>query len=156
MSKRALQAVVLPFGVLPVVTGLLAVTGGPAGMLVAQRTNSTVDSEVRFMAVYWLAYGVFVLRLVPRIAHAGGAFRAALVVMFGSGLARLLSILEVGRPHPVLFAATFVELLLPPVLWWWQAAVAAAATRPPAKIERDNGGSDHGISDADERQPAAR
>lgn len=156
MSKRTLQAIVLVFGILPIVTGLLAVTGGPDGMLVPEHTNSTVDSEVRFMAVYWLAYGVFLLTLVPRIDRAAVPFRAALAVMFASGLARLLSTMEIGRPHPVLFAATFVELLLPPVLWWWQASVASAATRPRAVVERESGGSDHGVQHADERHAAAR
>ena len=129
MSKRLLQAVVLLFGILPIVTGVMAVTGGPAGMLDGQATTSTVDSEIRFMGVYWMAFGGFLLFLVPRIETAAPAFRAALVVMFISGAARTLSIVEVGRPHPVLFAATFVELVLPVGLWLWQAKVASAASR---------------------------
>jgi hypothetical protein len=110
--------------VLSVVTGLLAVTGGPAGMLDGQATTSTVDSEVRFLAVYWLAYGVLLLWVVPQVERRTGVVRAALAVMFASGCARALSFLRDGTPHPVMVAAMAVELVLPPVLWYWQAGLA--------------------------------
>ena len=126
MTRRGLQAVLIVFGILPIVTGLMAVTGGPAGMLDGQATTPTVDSEVRFLAVYWLAFGGFVLWLVPRVERATAAFRAMLAVMFGSGCARLLAAIETGSPHPVILAATVVELALPPVLALWQARLSGA------------------------------
>ena len=79
------------------------------------------------MAVYWMAFGGFVLWLVPRVATATVAFRAMLGIMAFSGAARLLSTVLVGRPHPVLFAATFVELCVPVLLWLWQGRIAATA-----------------------------
>lgn len=127
MSKRALQAVTAAFGVLALVTGVMAVIGGPAGMLDGQRTTATVDSEVRFMAVDWLAYGAATLYLAPRVAQARTAYRAWLIVMFASGLARALSYVQTGRPYPLIAGAMVAELVLPPVLWIWQSRVASAA-----------------------------
>jgi hypothetical protein len=125
-SARGLQIVTGALGVLAIVTGVMAVAGGPAGMLDGQATTATVDSEVRFMAVYWLAYGVGTLYLVPRIATAGPLYRAWLAVMFASGVARAISFAVNGAPHPVIAAAILVELLLPPVLYGWQRQVAGA------------------------------
>lgn len=114
-------------GALAVVTGVMAIVGGPAGMLDGQATTATVDSEVRFMAVYWLAYGIVALYLVPRVAEAGIAYRAWLGVMFASGVARGISYLTHGRPHLVIAAALVVELVAPAMLWFWQRRVATAS-----------------------------
>jgi len=134
VGVRALRVAVAVFGVVPVVTGLMAVTGGPAGMLDGQSTTPTVDNEVRFLGVYWLAFGVFVLWLVPRVDRLSGAFHAMLAVTFASGCARLLSVLLHGRPHPVIAAAMVVELVLPPVLAWWRYQLLNRPRSDRAKI----------------------
>jgi hypothetical protein len=126
-STRGLQAVTGALGILAIVTGVMAVAGGPAGMLDGQATTATVDSEVRFMAVYWLAYGIGTLYLVPRIASLSTLYRGWLAVMFASGVARAISFLLNGAPHPVIAAAILVELLLPPVLFLWQRRVAGVS-----------------------------
>lgn len=123
-GRRALQAVLAVLGTIPLITGVMAVLGGPADMLDGQATTSTVDNEVRFMAVYWFAFGCFVWWIVPRVDRATTAFRAMLAVMFASGCARLLSTVLTGWPHPVIRVALFVELLAPPVLLWWQRRMA--------------------------------
>jgi hypothetical protein len=123
-SRRGLQAVLAVFGTIPLVTGVMAVLGGPADMLDGQVTTSTVDNEVRFLAVYWFAFGGFVWWLVPRVERATAAYRAMLAVMFASGVARALSTLLTGWPHPVIRVAMVVELLAPPVLLWWQRRLA--------------------------------
>lgn len=127
MGGHALRWVLGALGLLSVVTGLLAVTGGPAGMLDGQSTTSTVDSEVRFFAVYWLAYGVLLLWVVPRVGRYPGVVRAALVVMFASGCARALSLVREGTPHPVMLAAMVVELVVPPLLWRWLVPASSAS-----------------------------
>lgn len=124
MGTRGLQAVTGALGALAIVTGAKAIADGPAGMPDGQVTTATVDSEVRFMAAYWLAYGGAALYLVPRVAEQKGAYRAWLTVMFASGLARVASYRRVGRPHPLMVSAAGVELLLPPTLWAWQARAA--------------------------------
>lgn len=138
--KRGLQAVVAAYGLLAVVTGLMAVVGGPAGMLDGQATTNTVDSEVRFMAVCWIAFGVALWWLVPRVATATAAFRAMLVVMFAGGVARAVSWLATGRPVPVIAIGTVVSLVLPVLLAIWQARVAAA-TAPPDRGQNSSAGS---------------
>jgi hypothetical protein len=106
--------------------------------------------------VYWAAYGGLLLFLVPRIAVATVTFRVALGVMFASGAARLLSAVQVGRPHPVIFGAMLVELVLPAVLWVWQAAVASASSAPRTGLEPAEQASNHGVRAEGQRHPARR
>ena len=126
--RRWLQVVLAVLGTIPIVTGVMAIAGGPAGMLDGQSTTSTVDNEVRFLAVYWLAFGCVVWWLVPRVERATTAYRAVLAVMFASGCARALSAALTGWPHPVIRAALFVELLAPPILLWWQRSLTASSS----------------------------
>ncbi|GAA3343108.1 hypothetical protein GCM10020358_40540 [Amorphoplanes nipponensis] len=138
MSGRGLRLVTGALGVLAVATGTLAVAEGPAGMLDGQVTTPTVDSEVRFLGTYWLAYGVVTLVLAPRVAAAPAApaYRGWLGVMAASGLARAVSFVVAGPPHPVMAAAMVVELVAPPVLWAWHRRVvsAAAGGRDPSPV----------------------
>lgn len=127
MNIRGLQAVTGAMGALALITGGMAIVGGPEGMPDGQVTTATVDSEVRFMASYWLGHGAGALYLAPRVTEATAAYRAWLAVMATSGLARVVSYIKAGRPHPVMVAATGVQLMLPPILWAWQAKAAAAA-----------------------------
>ncbi len=79
-------------------------------------SSPDVDSELRFYAVFWIAYGVILIRtagdlplnlyLVPWLA---GLF-------FAGGVGRLLSLWSVGQPHPLFIVLMIVELALPPLL----------------------------------------
>jgi hypothetical protein len=47
-------------------------------------------------------------------------FDALLVIFFIGGFARVISMLQVGLPHPLFTVLGVAELLLPPLLWWWR------------------------------------
>jgi Domain of unknown function (DUF4345) len=46
------------------------------------------------------------------------------VTFFLGGLARVVSMLAVGLPHPLFSALTLLELGLPPIIWWLMSQVS--------------------------------
>jgi hypothetical protein len=76
----------------------------------------TMDSELRFYAALWGAYGVVCLTVARDLAN-----RASLVpwlagVFFLGGVGRLLSLVTIGTPHPFFIFLMWVELVLPLIL----------------------------------------
>jgi hypothetical protein len=94
------------------VFGALAGGGGPAG----ERWPATMDSELRFYAALWGAYGILVLRAAWKLPQALGQVPWLLGVFFAGGVGRLLSRLSIGAPHPFFTALMVVELVLPVVM----------------------------------------
>lgn len=128
--QRALQAATSLFGVVAVVTGAFAMQG--AGARVYAEAGVPVvpllDSNLRFLGGLWLAAGIALLWLVPAIERQGVLFRALCGAIFIGGIGRVLSLLQVGVPSPVVVAVMVVELVAPPllVLAQWRVARAAA------------------------------
>ncbi len=86
------------------------------------------DSELRFYAVFWIAYGITLigtarnlLATLWRVPWLAGLF-------FAGGVGRVLSYLAVGAPHPLFLTLMVVELVLPAVfIGFWYFARAKAA-----------------------------
>ena len=79
----------------------------------SQHWPATMDSELRFYAALWGAYGVVVLRGafgLPRTLPQAPWFAA---VFFAGGIGRVLSRLSVGAPHPFFTLLMIIELVLP-------------------------------------------
>jgi hypothetical protein len=75
-----------------------------------------MDSELRFYAVFWGAYGTATLaaaaelpKNLPQVPPLAGIF-------FAGGLGRLLSRLSAGPPRPFFTCLMIIELLLPVIL----------------------------------------
>ena len=76
----------------------------------------TMDSELRFYAPFWGAYGLVLLdtaRDLRRGEHRIGWLAA---IFFAGGLGRALSWAATGRPHPFFMMLMAIELMLPPLL----------------------------------------
>lgn len=76
-------------------------------------SSASVDSEFRFFAVFWIAYGVILVKAardldtyIKRVPLLAGLF-------FAGGLGRILSINAVGSPHPLFTNLMIIELGLP-------------------------------------------
>ena len=83
---------------------------------------ATMDSELRFYAALWGAYGVAALGC----ARSSGAVVEwtpwVAAVFFVGGVGRVVSLLAVGPPHPFFSFLMWIELLLPVLLmalWLW-------------------------------------
>jgi Domain of unknown function (DUF4345) len=72
---------------------------------------------MRFYAVFWVALGAVALWVTLRADREPGVVRAIAAAIFLGGLARIVSIISVGEPHPSQFVLMGLELAIPPILF---------------------------------------
>jgi hypothetical protein len=132
LSARALQAVLYLGGSVATAAGLDTVIRGARSLPTQRLANAPIESELRFYAAFYVAYGLAVLRVASRVERDPAGVRAIAGALFLAGLARANGWRVAGRPHPVQRALLAVELALPPLMVALQArsSRAAAAARP--------------------------
>lgn len=77
----------------------------------------TMDSELRFYAALWGAYGILVLRTASRLTQRLHQTPWLAAVCFAGGVGRMLSRVSVGAPHPFFTLLMAIELVLPIVMF---------------------------------------
>jgi hypothetical protein len=75
-----------------------------------------MDSELRFYAALWGAYGVVALRTAWSLPRKLSRTPWIAAVFFAGGVGRLLSQVGVGAPHPFFTLLMIIELTLPVLL----------------------------------------
>jgi hypothetical protein len=88
---------------------------------------ATIDSELRFYAALWGAYGLVLVAVGQSLPRRLGWVPGLAAVFFAGGVGRALSMVQVGAPHPVFVVLMAIELALPPaaVLLWWRCHASA-------------------------------
>ena len=109
---------------IPIAAGLLSVVFGSDIIRDGGASNANVESELRFYAVFYVAFGVYLWWLAPRVAERGRELRWAAAVLFCGGLARAVGVFVDGWPEADYVMLMAVELVLPPVLVLWQRSLA--------------------------------
>ena len=127
-EERVLQALLTTVGLVAMATGAFALITGSGGMPGEIEANATVESELRYFAAFWIAYGAIAFRTAPRVATATVAVRALALAMFIGGLGRALAWIDVGRPHGSMVVLMVIELVLPALLVFSQQRAARAST----------------------------
>lgn len=122
-DKRPLQALFVGLGSVAIMAGTFAVLTGSSGQLEGSETTASEESEFRFFAAFWIAYGVAALWVAPRVDRETTAVRALALALFVGGLARGLAWISAGPPHAVFIALMSLELLIPPLVVWWQSRI---------------------------------
>jgi hypothetical protein len=79
-------------------------------------SNADADSEMRFYAVFWIAYGLAMLHIARGIDGSLRWVVLLLALFFLGGVGRLLSLVLVGPPHILFLILMWIELILPLVL----------------------------------------
>jgi len=125
--RRTVQVLLGLFGASAIGISLLHVVLGPAAIPGSIPVNATMDSEDRFYATLFAAYGVALLWCVKDIERKSSVVYFLALTFFVGGLARLVSIAAVGLPNRFFIAMTVIELLLPLVVAILQARVPASA-----------------------------
>lgn len=119
--RRTLRVLAL----VPILTGLASVVWGSA-IIRGGVSDASVESELRFYAVFWIGYGLYLFSLAARIEQRGRELAFAAALLFAGGIARAIGIAADGVPAADYVVLMVLELVLPVVLVVWQRAVARA------------------------------
>ncbi len=121
--RSALVAVLALLGAVPVASGTAGIVLGPSGLPGAERTGSTVDSEYRFVNVFWLAAGLALWWSLRKPEQRSTVTRLVLTLASVGAGPRLLSWARTGAPHPVFRATLVLELVVVPLVLIWHARI---------------------------------
>ena len=123
--RSALRAVFYVGGTVATTAGLHTVIAGAKSLPDQKPANPSVESELRFYAAFYVAYGLAALRVAPRADRDTTAVRALAGAVFLAGLARAGGWRSVGRPHALQRTLLVIELAAPPLIAAWQARLTA-------------------------------
>jgi hypothetical protein len=98
------------------VAGLFAVLTGPEGQFGGEAVNASVESEYRFYAGLWMAYGAVAWALGPRVEREPAILTGLMAVLFAAGLARVVAWVAAGTPEAPYLVLMALELGIPPAL----------------------------------------
>ena len=126
MSKLSLQIATGVLGAIPVVTGLIGMSGlgDPLYAAAGVPSNVLLDSNLRFFSGVWLGLGLALYWLIPRIESQTVLFRVIWGMIFLGGVGRVISMLFQGPPPMPFIGFTILEILGAPVFILWQARLA--------------------------------
>jgi hypothetical protein len=129
---KSFKNAILVWALIPLFTGVMAILLGPsfwqnAGLELSAAgiSDPMLDSQVRFLGTIWFGYGVLLCVCVSDLEKYANLLRGALFLVFLAGIARLVSVAQVGMPDSsagslTITAVLVAELVLMPVLIWWQ------------------------------------
>jgi hypothetical protein len=129
--RKFAQAFLGLFGVTTILIASLHIVLGPSAIPGAVPVNATMDSEDRFYATLFAAYGVALLWCIRDIERKSMVVYFLALVFFVGGLARLVSMAAVGLPNNFFIAMTTLELLIPFLMALLQWRVSKTANSQP-------------------------
>src|SRR4051812_30942306 len=115
---RALKGLLWAAGVLITAIGVLHIALGIDSVPGEGMAGATVDSRERFYGAIFLGYGLAWIWTARRTPIPASAVRWLAGILFLGGLARLVSLADVGRPHGFQVVLTVIELVVPPLFVW--------------------------------------
>jgi TRAP-type C4-dicarboxylate transport system permease small subunit len=108
-----------------------AALGGPNGQ--GEHWAATMDSELRFYAALFGAYGLIVLRVAARLPAEGTNVVWLAAVLFVGGIGRAISRWATGVPSPIFMVLMAIELMLPLIfvlLWFFAITLRPTLNNP--------------------------
>lgn len=128
-ARRGLQIVLAVLSVVPLSASLLTVTQGAERFLPPDAVVAELDHQLRYLAGYYGGVALVIWYVIPHIERHGALVTFVAGSVFLGGIARLVSVLDVGAATPVEYALVALELAMPSlILWQRRLAVTAAAT----------------------------
>ena len=122
--RKSLQIFLAVFGITAIFIALLHIMVGPSAIPGSIPVNATMDSEDRFYATLFAAYGVAVLWCIKDIERKSMVVYFLAGTFFVGGLARLASIAAVGLPNIFFSAMTVLELVIPLLIVFVQSHIS--------------------------------
>ena len=126
-ERRALQVAVALGSLIPISAGAAGILLGPRLVASASAAPPDLDSHFRYLSGLLLAIGFGFASTIPRIETHQRRFRLLTAIVVLGGIGRMLSLLSIGPPSPVMLAALVMELVVTPALALWQHRVTIAA-----------------------------
>ena len=126
MSKRILQIATAVLATIPVLTGVIGMSGlsDPIYASAGLPANALLDSNLRFLSGVWLGLGLALYWLIPKIEKQTVLFRAIWGMIFLGGVGRLISMLFLALPPIPFVGFTILEIVGAPIFISWQARLA--------------------------------
>ena len=135
--KKSLQIFLGLFGLTAIFIASLHLVFGPTAIPGSISVNATMDSEDRFYATLFAAYGVALLWCIKDIERKSMVVYFLVLTFFAGGLARLASMAAVGLPNPFFITMTVLELLIPLFMVFLQWSITTTANaREGAQIKK--------------------
>jgi hypothetical protein len=125
--RKFLQIYLGIFGITAILIAALHIALGPSAIPGAIPVNATMDSEDRFYATLFAAYGVAMLWCIKDIEQKSMVVYFLALTFLAGGFARLVSIAAVGLPNTFFITMTVLELLIPFLIMFLQWRIAKAA-----------------------------
>jgi hypothetical protein len=122
--KKTFQVFLGLFGATALFIASLHVVLGPSAIPGSVSVNATMDSEDRFYATLFAAYGVALLWCIKDVERKSMVVYSLAATFFVGGLARLVSVAAVGLPNTFFIAMTVLELLIPLFMAFMQSRIA--------------------------------
>jgi hypothetical protein len=115
--KRATEIWLITFGLICAGIGLAHLLFGTSTIIGGGSVNATIDSDMRFYALLFAAYGLVFVWCAVDIADRGRVANILGALFFAGGLARLLAWAATGQPNWFYVVMIPVELIIPLVNW---------------------------------------
>jgi hypothetical protein len=115
--KRVTEIWLIAFGLICAGIGLAHLLFGTSTIIGGGSVNATIDSDMRFYALLFAAYGLVFVWCAVDIADRGRVANILGALFFAGGLARLLAWAATGQPNWFYVMMILVELIVPLVNW---------------------------------------
>jgi hypothetical protein len=115
--KRVTEIWLIAFGFICAGIGLSHLLFGTSTIIGGGSVNATIDSDMRFYALLFAAYGLVFVWCAVDIAERGRVANVLGAIFFAGGLARLLAWAATGQPNWFYVVMIPVELIVPLVNW---------------------------------------
>ena len=125
-SLSYLRGLLYVFGAVAIVAGAWTVVAGSESIPSAGDLNANVESELRFYSTWWIAAGVFLVWLAPRVEERTRELRVFCALLALAATSRVFAVIDTDWPSTGQTILMVVEYALAALLPLWQAQVRRA------------------------------
>lgn len=127
--RRTLQITMIAVAAIPFILGVMNLIGGAAAFVPPEAISPSLDSQMRFYAVWFMLPFFLTIWIVRNLDVAGPVMLITFGTMALAGCARIFSAMEYGMPDPRMVAAIVIEIGVLLFIPWHRAVMRQSLTR---------------------------